>query len=398
MPRRARNHWRTGARRPALDRTDAEPASACVARADRRRQPDGGDQHRRKLRDRRYASDRGRTTERTSATASTPSPSAACMAGPHFASSTVVDRDTPLVAPTVEDWDCSYRTGDNLKDRTFAVDETIGLMMSSHGISGAGRAELAAVAGRRRFISPEDAAAELGIDPTRAGPQTRPLGAEGLAAASAARALHPGPGRRRAPRGLVAGPADRRGRRVVALLLQRLDRGEPLGLSPSRCSVRTVVKTAQRVRRSQVRLLDSDYLLDHAHRGLMSWGIQSSGRKRCDCCIADPARTVVDILDAPRLGGGIRHAAEILDALPRRARPAAPRRVRRPARQPHRLQASRLPRRGARAAISPPSSPPAASACPPGSRCSTPTDRRDGGAITRWGSRVNVRSTPRSPS
>ena len=28
----------------------------------------------------------------------------------------------------------------------------------------------------------------------------------------------------------------------------------------------------------------------------------------------DPARTVVDILDAPRLGGGIRHAAEILAA------------------------------------------------------------------------------------
>jgi predicted transcriptional regulator of viral defense system len=30
--------------------------------------------------------------------------------------------------------------------------------------------------------------------------------------------------------------------------------------------------------------------------------------------VADPARTVIDILDAPRLGGGVRHAAEILDA------------------------------------------------------------------------------------
>ncbi len=29
---------------------------------------------------------------------------------------------------------------------------------------------------------------------------------------------------------------------------------------------------------------------------------------------ADPARTVVDILDTPRLGGGIRHGAEILAA------------------------------------------------------------------------------------
>ncbi len=30
--------------------------------------------------------------------------------------------------------------------------------------------------------------------------------------------------------------------------------------------------------------------------------------------ISDPARTVVDILDNPALGGGVRHGAEILDA------------------------------------------------------------------------------------
>ena len=28
--------------------------------------------------------------------------------------------------------------------------------------------------------------------------------------------------------------------------------------------------------------------------------------------LADPARTVIDILDSPRLGGGIRHGAEVL--------------------------------------------------------------------------------------
>ena len=30
--------------------------------------------------------------------------------------------------------------------------------------------------------------------------------------------------------------------------------------------------------------------------------------------LADPARTVIDVLDTPHLGGGIRHAAEILEA------------------------------------------------------------------------------------
>ena len=31
-------------------------------------------------------------------------------------------------------------------------------------------------------------------------------------------------------------------------------------------------------------------------------------------CISDPSRTLIDTLDAPELGGGIRHVAEVLDS------------------------------------------------------------------------------------
>jgi len=74
----------------------------------------------------------------------------------------------------------------------------------------------------------------------------------------------------------------------------------------------TVVKTVRRVRRSEVRMLDSDYLLVHAVEQSMGWGLASVWQEEVRLRIADPARTMVDILDLPRIGGGIRHAAEIL--------------------------------------------------------------------------------------
>ncbi|MGI8777901.1 MAG: type IV toxin-antitoxin system AbiEi family antitoxin domain-containing protein [Acidimicrobiales bacterium] len=76
----------------------------------------------------------------------------------------------------------------------------------------------------------------------------------------------------------------------------------------------TVVKTTQRVRAAAVRLLDHDYLLTHAAEPEMAWGIDSIWHEELRMRIADPARTVIDILDTPRLGGGIRHVAEVLHA------------------------------------------------------------------------------------
>jgi predicted transcriptional regulator of viral defense system len=76
----------------------------------------------------------------------------------------------------------------------------------------------------------------------------------------------------------------------------------------------TVIKTAARVRRSAQRLLDNDYLLSHTGLESMAWGIRREWREQRRIKIADPARTVIDVLDDPRLGAGIRLAGEILSA------------------------------------------------------------------------------------
>jgi predicted transcriptional regulator of viral defense system len=76
----------------------------------------------------------------------------------------------------------------------------------------------------------------------------------------------------------------------------------------------TVLKTTERVRASRVRLLDHDYLLTHISKEALEWGVKTEWWGEVRLSLADPARTVVDVLDTPRLGGGIRHSAEILAA------------------------------------------------------------------------------------
>jgi predicted transcriptional regulator of viral defense system len=76
----------------------------------------------------------------------------------------------------------------------------------------------------------------------------------------------------------------------------------------------TVLKTTQRVRRSTARLLDRDYLLSHVTADALTWGLKSEWHDETKLLFADPARVVVDVLDAPRLGGGIRTVAEIVAA------------------------------------------------------------------------------------
>lgn len=185
--------------------------------------------------------------------------------------------------------------------------------MSSRGISGSGRAELAVVAGRRRFISPEDAATELGIDGRLAARKLAHWAEKGWL--------------RRVRRGLyIAVP--------VEAERPELWTQDPMVVASAVWSPcyftgwtaashwslteqvfrTTVVMTARRVRASNVRLLDADYLLAHVAEDLMAWGMKSVWHEEVRLRIADPARTVIDILDAPRIGGGIRHAAEILDA------------------------------------------------------------------------------------
>src|ERR1700689_1081308 len=76
----------------------------------------------------------------------------------------------------------------------------------------------------------------------------------------------------------------------------------------------TVLKSSERVRAATVRLLDHDYLLGHVELDSLSWGLKTEWRDGVRLRFAAPARTVVDILDRPKLGGGIRHCAEVLTA------------------------------------------------------------------------------------
>ncbi|MCX6433183.1 MAG: hypothetical protein NTX29_10480 [Actinobacteria bacterium] len=74
----------------------------------------------------------------------------------------------------------------------------------------------------------------------------------------------------------------------------------------------TVLKTSSRVRSSTARLLDHDYLVGHVAPDALAWGMRTEWRAETRLLFADPARTVVDILDEPRIGAGIRHIAEVL--------------------------------------------------------------------------------------
>jgi predicted transcriptional regulator of viral defense system len=184
--------------------------------------------------------------------------------------------------------------------------------VSAHGISGSGRAELAAVAGRRRFVSPEDVAGELGVDARVAARKLAHWAEKGWL--------------RRVRRGLyipVPVEAEHPGSWSQDAMVVAAAVWSPCYFSGWTAAAQwglteqvfrtTVVKTARRVRRSEVHLLDANYLLVHAFEESMAWGLESVWHEEVRLRVADPARTVVDILDAPRIGGGIRHAAEILE-------------------------------------------------------------------------------------
>jgi hypothetical protein len=61
----------------------------------------------------------------------------------------------------------------------------------------------------------------------------------------------------------------------------------------------TVLKTSERVRAATVKLLDHDHLVGHLEPESLSWGLKSDWRDGVRLRFADPARTVVDILNRP---------------------------------------------------------------------------------------------------
>jgi predicted transcriptional regulator of viral defense system len=73
----------------------------------------------------------------------------------------------------------------------------------------------------------------------------------------------------------------------------------------------TVIKTCRRVRSSSMTLIGNNYLLTHIP-GSELWGTTPAWIQGQRVELADPARTVIDVMDRPGLAGGIRHAADIL--------------------------------------------------------------------------------------
>lgn len=186
-------------------------------------------------------------------------------------------------------------------------------MSTISGISPRGRAELGALLrSGRRFVRPADVVKELGIDSQAAAKKLSRWAAEGWL--------------RRARRGLyIPVPIDATNPDQWAedSLLVAEAVWSPCYFtgwtSASHWALTgqvfrtTVLKTSGRVRKSKVRLMDHEYLVAHIGSESIAWGLATEWRAEARLKFADPARTVIDILNDPRLGAGIRHGAEILE-------------------------------------------------------------------------------------
>jgi predicted transcriptional regulator of viral defense system len=180
------------------------------------------------------------------------------------------------------------------------------------GISGRGRAELAQVlASGRRFITPADVEATIGADAETAAKKLARWAADGWL--------------RRVMRGVyIRVPVEAANPAVWSedALIVAAEIWWPCYFTgwtaaghwalTEQVFRTTALKTAKRVRISSVRLLDHDYIISHVPRDSLTWGLKMEWREDIRLQFADPARTVTEILDTPRLGGGIRHGAEVL--------------------------------------------------------------------------------------
>ena len=179
------------------------------------------------------------------------------------------------------------------------------------GISATGRKELALVLGGRRFVTPADVATELQIDATAATQRLARWARDGWV--------------RRVRRGLYIGvPVEASNPHAwsddaLVIAARVWDPCYFTGWTAARHWAlteqvfrTTVLKTSARVRETRTSLLDNDYLVAHTDPEALSWGLVSEWNDGERLRFADAARTVVDILEDPRLGGGMRHSAEIL--------------------------------------------------------------------------------------
>ena len=178
------------------------------------------------------------------------------------------------------------------------------------GISATGREELALVLGGRRFVTPADVAAELHIDSTAATQRLARWARDGWV--------------RRVRRGLYIGvPVEASNPRAwsddaLVIAARVWDPCYFTGWTAARHWAlteqvfrTTVLKSSARVRETRRSLLDNDYMVVHTDPEALAWGLVSEWNDGERLQFADAARTVVDILESPRLGGGMRHSSEI---------------------------------------------------------------------------------------
>jgi predicted transcriptional regulator of viral defense system len=188
------------------------------------------------------------------------------------------------------------------------------MMSTRAGISAHGRSELTLLTGRgRRLLAVEDVATALGVDNATAAKRLAHWAAQGWM--------------RRVRRGLyLAVPLEAENPRTWSedpLVLADAvwapcyftgwTAANHWGLTEQLFRT-TVLKTTGRVRHARESLLEHEYLLTHVAERNMTWGLTTVWRDGRKLTIADPARTIIDSLDDPRLVGGIRLGSEILVA------------------------------------------------------------------------------------
>lgn len=187
-------------------------------------------------------------------------------------------------------------------------------MSVSAGIGARGRAELTRVLGSgRRFVTPADVAEALDVDAEAAAKKLSRWAADGWL--------------RRARRGLyIPVPVDASNPAAWSedALIIATAIWSPCYFTgwtaanhwalTEQVFRTTVVRTAGRVRAASAHVLDHDYLLSHVSTEHLKWGLKTEWRNEVRLRFADPARTVIEILGTPRLGGGIRHGADIVAA------------------------------------------------------------------------------------
>jgi predicted transcriptional regulator of viral defense system len=188
------------------------------------------------------------------------------------------------------------------------------LISDRRGISGASREDLARVVGRgRRLVTVDDVADALALDRTSAAKRLARWNEQGWLRRVRRGLYIPVPVDAENPRSWTEDPL------VLADAVWRpcyftgWTAANHWGLTEQVFRT-TIVKTTERVRKTRDHLLDAEFKVVHASADHLTWGLARVWRGDRRVLIADPARTVVDVLDEPALAGGIRLAVEILDA------------------------------------------------------------------------------------